>query len=102
MKNIFFLVLLIFTANVQATAQAPDYLIYDSQTMELQVNPLEEYFEKYPNKRLKDSPVSSGNWRGYIATFEFKEDILILDEMITEDWGKDGEVKKISYKQYFS
>ena len=69
-----------------ATAQTPDYLFYDGEKFPLHVNPLEEYFEKYPEKRLKDAPVSSGLWRGYVATFEFTNTILTLKNMVTREW----------------
>jgi len=78
MRNILLFVLLFFTCEAFATAQAPDFLIYKGETLELDVNPLEEYFEKNPDRRLKDAPISSGLWRGYIATFEFKKNVLTL------------------------
>lgn len=101
MKNILLLLLLIFSEYVQATAQAPDLLFYDGKELELQVNPLDEYFEKNPNKRVKNDFVSSGNWRGYIAKFEFKENIFTIKEMFTEHWGNNGVERKSVLEKVF-
>lgn len=101
MKNLLCLLLLVFSVNVQTTEQVPDYLIYDNQALELQINPLEEFFEKFPNRRIKGGPVSSGNRRGYVATFEFKENILTLNEMISENLDNDGVIKKSIIQNVF-
>jgi len=102
MKNILLLLLLIFSECVHATAQAPDLLSYDGKELELQVNPLDEYFEKNPNKRVKNDFVSSGNWRGYTEKFEFKENIFTIKEMFTEYWGNNGVERKSIIEKVFS
>ena len=65
-----------------ATGQAPDRLIYKGKTFDLFSNPLESFY-----KNEKDRPVfrvapdvlsSSGNWRGYVATWEVRGGLLYL------------------------
>jgi hypothetical protein len=59
------------------TAQKPDKIIYQGKTYDLHSNPLETYFDKYPNKRPQ-GVISSNLWRGYIATFEIIDNCLYL------------------------
>ncbi|MCF8222307.1 MAG: hypothetical protein K9J25_04110 [Bacteroidales bacterium] len=60
------------------TAQATDIIIYRGEKSRLCNNPLEQLwkFEKFerPDFNLR----STGNWRGYIATWEIKYDNLYL------------------------
>ncbi|HUF04340.1 MAG TPA: hypothetical protein VMM38_09210 [Aridibacter sp.] len=64
-----------------ATAQIPDKLIYKGETHFLHSNPLEVYFDKFPEKRPKGGVMSSALWRGYVATFELKDGELILNDV---------------------
>jgi hypothetical protein len=74
-----------------ATAQQPDILIYKGKKYSLFTNPLEGYFRKYPDKKPKTSIISTGNWRGYVATFEIIDSTLFLrDIKIEDDDGKNG------------
>jgi hypothetical protein len=72
---------LFLAAKVFATAQAPDYLIYQGEKYRLHVNPLEELFLKKEKLRPNTEIITSGNWRGYIATFEIKEGTLFISEI---------------------
>ncbi len=68
---------------VWATGQAPDVLIYDHKIYDLFSNPLESYYKSEKEKpAFRVHPniisVSSGNWRGYVATWEIVEDVLYL------------------------
>jgi hypothetical protein len=67
--------------NVFATAQYPDKIIYNGKEYSLQSNPLEAYFEKNPDKRPQGGIMSTALWRGYIATFEVKDNQLFLKDI---------------------
>lgn len=82
MKNIF-LVIILFALPVEvfATAQIPDYLIYEGDKLPLHVNPLEQFFEKQKKKRPKGGSISSANWRGYVAVFKIESGDLIVSDL---------------------
>jgi hypothetical protein len=65
---------------VNATAQASDELIVEGKKFALNTNPLETQLEQKQWKPPKEAVISSANWRGYIATWEIKDDKLFLKE----------------------
>lgn len=67
-----------------ATAQYPDNLIYKGKTYALFTNPLESFFEKYPEKRPIGGISSTALWRGYVATFEIRDNQLFLKDIEIE------------------
>lgn len=82
MRTILTVVLTLFLGlNVFATAQYPDKIIYNGKEYNLNSNPLESYFEKNPDKRPKAQVMSTALWRGYVATFEVKDNQLFLKEI---------------------
>ena len=82
------LLFICFHLTVFGTAQEPDKLIYNGKEYSLHSNPMEKYFEKFPDKRPqgkgKVQVVSSSLWRGYIATFEIKDNQLYLKDIEIE------------------
>ena len=74
-------ILCVLPANALATPQAPDVLVYKDRTYRLFANPLESFYQD-PNKRplfvFQLNQRSSGNWRGYIATWTIENDFLYL------------------------
>lgn len=78
----FYLLILfsLITVKIFATAQIPDKLIFEKKEYKLHSNPLEEYFEKYPEKRPSQESFSTALWRGYVATFE-----IINNELFVKD-----------------
>lgn len=85
MKTILTLIFAFFLGlNVFATAQYPDKIIYNGKEYNLHSNPLELYFEKHPDKRPKGGIMSTALWRGYIATFEVKDNQLFLQNIEIE------------------
>ncbi len=68
--------------SVFATGQAPDQVIYNGKEFYLLANPLENYFEQHPDKRPNEEIHSTGLTRGYIATFEIRENQLFLKDII--------------------
>jgi hypothetical protein len=98
MKNIYCLFIIIFTfflsSIVFGTEQRPDIIIYNGKNYVLGTYPLERYFEKYPDKCPKREIKSTALWRGYIATFEIKDnqlylkdiEIQVIDTTVEEKW----------------
>lgn len=72
---------LVLGLNVFATAQYPDKIIYNGKEYSLHSNPLEAYFEKNPNRRPKSGIMSTALWRGYVATFEVKDNQIFLKDI---------------------
>lgn len=91
---------------VFATAQQPDVLIYKNERRSLFANPLESFY-----KREKDRPRffvepgvwSTGNWRGYVATWTIEDSVLYLVEI--DAWfcrGRDlDKCEKVELKNLF-
>ncbi|MEJ7643715.1 MAG: hypothetical protein WKF87_03915 [Chryseolinea sp.] len=76
--------IVLWTGKSHATTQQPDVLIYKGKKYSLYTNPLDEYFRKHPDKKPKTSIISSGNWRGYVATFEIIDSTLFLRDIEIE------------------
>ncbi|MDY3528800.1 hypothetical protein PG593_03270 [Riemerella anatipestifer] len=86
--------LLFFFTKLFATGQTPNKIIIDDKEYDLLTNPIESYFAKnrevdpiYEGKikmfdryktELIPIPFSTGNYRGYIATFKIENQILKL------------------------
>jgi len=87
-----FLVLMLFiflSKNTLATNQFPDILIYNGKEYTLPVyfyeTYLEKYFEKHPDKR-PNGIISSALWRGYVATYEVRDNKFLLKDIEIEVW----------------
>ncbi len=91
------LVLLCICAGAFSTAQIPDKIIYQGKEYALHSNPLEKFFDKYPERRPRGSIISTALWRGYVATFEVKDGQLFLKdiEIMIEKKGFDTEWKSV-------
>ena len=66
---------------VFATAQESDYLLYEGEKHALYTNPLDSYFEQYPEKKPESEVMSTGLWRGYVATFCITNGLLQLNDI---------------------
>lgn len=80
------LVALIFMSMVSAssalaTAQYPDKIVYKGKEYDLYTNPMEPYFKEHPDKRPRGGLMSTALWRGYVATFEFRNNTLVLKDI---------------------
>jgi hypothetical protein len=81
LRIIVFFVSVLFSVHVFATAQASDYLMYNGEKLRLHVNPLEELFLEKEELRPETEIISSGNWRGYIATFSIIERSPVVSDI---------------------
>lgn len=80
--------------NAFGTAQDPDKIIYNGKKYMLHSNPLEFYFDKYPEKRPQSNIVSTGLARGYIAAFEVIDNQLFLKDIQVQIATKGSSKKK--------
>lgn len=85
MRTISILIFGILISNkIFGTAQIPDLLIYNNDTVSLYANPLESYYTE-DNPRpdyIVDGCWSTACWRGYQAIWEVKNDSLFLNAIL--------------------
>lgn len=75
-----------------ATAQQGDVLILKGKKYFIYTNPLESYLQNNPGILPKADVVSTGLWRGYVATWEVRNDrLLLVDVGILKSVSKPGE-----------
>lgn len=77
-RSILLLVVLLFASHAMGTAQAPDVLLIDGKPASLHTNPLNEWLRTHPDSLPRSEVQSTGNWRGYIATWEVDKGKLWL------------------------
>lgn len=80
-----FLVAFFSVNKTKATSQIPDFLIIENDTLAINSNPLEPYFEKNPIRDGIITSMSTGLWRGYIAYFKFNDGKLVVENIYTLD-----------------
>ncbi|MEW6125632.1 MAG: hypothetical protein AB1757_01100 [Acidobacteriota bacterium] len=86
--------LMLFPMHAFATGQQADVLVYAGKTYDLFSNPLEDYYpdeDKRPQFWVRPGTMSSGNWRGYVATWEIIGDKLYLSKI--DSWFCGGRSK---------
>lgn len=101
------LFLLTLASSAFATAQAPDVLLYNGEKKHLFSNPLEDFYESGKRERpkfmIEPMTISSGNWRGYIATWEIENGKLYLREI--EAWlcagQSEADCRKVTLESIF-
>lgn len=82
-RFIIFLFLVLISVSVFATAQIPDSLIYNGETVPIFSNPLESFFsEKNPRPDNLFRFSCTACWRGYKAIWEVKGGSLYLIRVI--------------------
>jgi hypothetical protein len=74
--------------HVLATAQMPDYLIYEDKKYPLFSNPLEDYYQAGRQPRPPFQAWHTANYRGYVATWEIKDDTLYLKDIRAKIGGR--------------
>ncbi|NCQ58904.1 MAG: hypothetical protein GW794_13885, partial [Flavobacteriales bacterium] len=93
LKIIFFLLLSFVFMDANATGQYPDKIIIDGKEYSIRNNPLEPYFEKYPDRKPTTNILSSALHRGYIATFTLIDNRLYLIDIKINKNKKDSDKK---------
>ncbi|MCM3874418.1 MAG: hypothetical protein ND895_27320 [Pyrinomonadaceae bacterium] len=89
-----------------ATSQQPDVLIHKGKSFDLFANPLEGFYKgkgTRPSFRVKPNVISTGNWRGYVATWTIENGFLYLlkiDAWICRDWDEKT-CRKVNLKDLF-
>ncbi len=82
MKRKLIILFLAFTPLISfATGQVPDVIIFKGDTLSLFSNPLEEYLKKKKTRAINHYTLESGStacYRGYVATWEIKDNQLYL------------------------
>jgi len=78
------LFVLAFEYSAHSTGQISDVLVYNNKNYALNCNPLEQYFKAHPNKKPRSGIISSALWRGYQATFEIKDSLLLVKDIEIE------------------
>lgn len=82
---VFVVLLSIGTASAEniITAQYPDKILFEGIEYDLNSNPLEAFFEKFPEKKPRGGMSSTALWRGYVAYFEIiDKQLFVTDIMI--------------------
>ena len=98
-------VTVLLPAAALATAQQPDVIHYEGKKYMLFTNPLESYFkeDERPKFRISQGGISTGNWRGYVATWRVEDDTLYLvglDSWICKDLRPEN-CKRADLKELF-
>lgn len=86
-RNVFLLCLVVvcFAQVSSATPQLPNSLFFDGKEYPIDNDPMEEYFEKHPERKPNPTSRMSALWRGYLAFFEFRGEDLFLKDLKIED-----------------
>ncbi len=99
-KIVFFLIFSFSFTNANATGQYPDNIIIEGKEYYTINNPLEPFFEKFPERKPKSNISSSALHRGYIAKFTLIDKKLYLIDIKIYVSNKDslesGEMELIS------
>ena len=77
---------------VFATGQQGDILLLNGKRYSIFTNPLEPFLRNNPDKLPKSDVVSTSLWRGYVATWNVKNDrLMLVDVAILQSIAKPGE-----------
>jgi len=82
-KLLVLLVLTLLPVPVFATAQIPDRILYQGEEYPLFSEPLEQYLRaQEPRTEALFPSVCTACWRGYVATWEVKENFLYVTKLV--------------------
>ena len=91
-KIITILIFITVNASTFATDQYTDKIIYNGKKYNLQITLLEKFFEKNPELKPLDEIQSTALHKGYVASFEIKNNQIFLTDI--EVLSKDKDVKE--------
>jgi hypothetical protein len=69
---------LITTESSWATSQEPDLFILDGEKVKVVINPIPSLPEETIRSLPKPNALKTSNWRGYVATWEARDDQFLL------------------------
>jgi hypothetical protein len=95
MKLIKTILICLISGQLFGTAQIPDFLIYQGDTLAIYANPLEGYFDKKGERTiagLEMEGMCTALWRGYVGTWTIERDSLFLISIET-DYCSDDPIK---------
>ena len=94
---IFLMTLTLLTSDALATSQISDVITYEGVSYNLHTNPLEKYFQKYSFRRPSSPMRSSALWRGYVASFEFRnQSLYVVDVSVQRGGGYTSVLNEVS------
>jgi hypothetical protein len=89
---IVFAMTLLCSPRAAATAQEPDYIVLDGERLQLETNVLRPMLQSGAIKLPKPDAQWTSNWRGYVATYEVRDGVLLLTSIsvLRDPPGKTG------------
>jgi hypothetical protein len=91
---------LLMAAPAWPTAQIPEKITYEDESGFLFTNPLETYFTK-DNPRPEFTAPHTACWRGYIGSWEIREDTLYLADLKAWMRDKEGKAAPVEFERIF-
>ncbi|MBW7865583.1 MAG: hypothetical protein H3C30_14375 [Candidatus Hydrogenedentes bacterium] len=82
-----FFVMVLAVSGAFATEQSPERIVYEGNEYCLNYKyPMEPYFQAHPE--IRPAGLTTGLYRGYVATYELKDATLVLKDIVYEkgDW----------------
>jgi hypothetical protein len=76
-----FITAISFSSLLFSTAQQGDKLVLNGKTYTIYTNPLSPFLEKNPGRIPQSNIRSTSLWRGYVASWQVKDDRLVLTDI---------------------
>lgn len=81
LSNFLLVVLMLSPLIAFSTAQRGDILVLKGKKYSIYTNPLRPFLDRNPGRLPESNIISTSNWRGYVATWEVKNDRLVLTDV---------------------
>ena len=94
------LLVLLLATPAWPTAQIPEKIVYEGTEGFLFTNPLETYFTR-DNARPEFAAPHTACWRGYIGSWEIRENTLYLTDLKAWMRDKEGKAAPVEFEQIF-
>ena len=106
MKLIKTILICLISGQLFGTAQIPDFLIFQDDTLAIFSNPLEGYFDEKGARKIGEIDFEKGNhcttlWRGYVGTWKIENDSLFLINIEIE-YCSDNSIEIDLREEFFS
>ena len=97
---VFSALVLLFATPAWPTAQIPEKIVYEGTEGFLFTNPLETYFTK-DNPRPEFAAPHTACWRGYVGSWEIREDTLYLTDLKAWMRDEEGKAAPVEFERIF-